>query len=120
MKTLLYYLFLLIAIALITGFIISANDSAMSMPQMLGVSAGLVLYTIAISLVGENKAIDEREHAHRYIANRAGLIAGTVIVSLGIMYQLFITHHLDYWLLIALIVINLTKIVSLIWLNYKR
>jgi hypothetical protein len=120
MKTLLYYLFLLVAIALITGFVISANGGSMSMPQMLGVSAALVLYTIAMSFVGEGKIIDEREQAHRYVANRSALIAGTVIASIGLIFQMFIIHHLDYWLLIALITINLTKIVSLIWLNYKR
>ena len=119
MKTLLYYLFLLIAIALIAGFCISTNG-AMSMPQILGVCAGLVLYTIAISFVGEGKTIDEREQQHRYIANRSGLVAGTVIASLGLIFQLFISHRVDYWLLVSLIAINLTKIVSLIWLNYKK
>lgn len=120
MKTLLYYLFLLIAIALIAGFGISSNGGSMSMPQMLGVSAALVLYTVAMSFVGEGKTIDEREQAHRYIANRSALIAGTVVASLGLIFQMFISHHLDYWLLVSLIAINLTKIVSLIYLNYKK
>lgn len=120
MKTLLYYLFLLIAIALIAGFAISENGNSMSMPQTLGISAALILYTTALSLVGEGKAADEREQQHRYIANRAALIGGTVIASVGLIFQMFIFHEIDYWLLVSLIVINLTKIVSLIWLNYKR
>lgn len=123
MKIILYYLFLLIGIALITGFVISQSAGGtmhMSMTQAASLAGLLALYTIAMSLVGEGKLEDEREQQHRYIANRAGLIAGTAILALGVIWQLFITHSIDYWLLTGLIVINLTKIVSLIWLNYKK
>jgi putative flippase GtrA len=72
-----------------------------------------------MSLVGEGKMADERESLHRYYSNRAALVGGTVLLSIGVLYQLF-THHLDYWLLAGLIVINLVKIVSLIYLDYKK
>lgn len=123
MKIILYYLFLLVAIALIAGFILSqstAGTMSMSMTQALSLSGLLALYTVAMSLVGEGKLEDERDQQHRYIANRAGLIAGTTILALGVIFQLFVTHTIDYWLLTGLIVINLTKIISLIWLNYKK
>ena len=93
---------------------------SMSKSMALSLSGLLALYTVAMSLVGEGNLNDEREQQHRYIANRAGLIAGTTVLALGIIFQLFITHHIDYWLLTGLITINLTKIVSLIWLNYKK
>jgi hypothetical protein len=123
MKIILYYLLLLVSIALITGFIISQNSGgamSMSMTQAASLSGVLALYIVAMSFVGEGKLEDERAGTHRHIANRAGLLAGTVIMALGIMTQLFISHKIDYWLLTGLIVINLTKIVSLIWLNYKK
>lgn len=120
MKTLLYYLFLLVFIALISGYLIMGRPEAMGMGQMLGIGAALVLYTIAMAFVGEGINQDEREVFHRNTANRAGLIAGSIIFSLGIIYQLFITHALDWWLLAGLIAINFTKIVSLIYLNYKK
>lgn len=123
MRVILYYLFLLIGIALITGFVISQSTDgtmSMSMTQALSLAGLLALYTVAMSLVGEGKLEDEREQQHRYIANRAGLIAGTTLLAVALMFQLFITHHIDYWLLTGLIVINLTKIISLIWLNYKK
>jgi hypothetical protein len=119
MKIIIYYLLLLVFIALIAGYLIMGNPAGMAMQQMLGVSGALVLYVIAISLVGEGKPVDERENLHRYLSNRAALIAGTIVFSVGILYQLF-THHLDYWLLIGLITINLTKIISLMYLNYKK
>ncbi len=119
MKSILYYLFLLIFIALIAGYAMFGNAGSMSMPQMLGVSAGLVLYTVAMSLVGESKNPDEREILHRNLSNRAGLIAGLLIFSIGAIVQLF-NHHIDYWLLSGLVVINVTKIVSLIYLNSNK
>ncbi len=121
MKLILYYLALLIFVAIVAGFMISqGGGSGMAMQQMLGVSGALVLYTVAMSLVGEGHSADERDLLHKYMANRAGLIAGTVIFSLGIIYQMFVSHSIDYWLLVGLIGINLTKIVSLIFLNYRR
>ena len=120
MKNILYYLFLLIFIALVAGFLIMGRPDSMGMSQMLGVSAGLVLYTLAMIFVGEGTSLDERQILHRNISNRAGLIAGNIIFSLGIIYQMFILHSVDWWLLAGLIVINLTKIISLIFLETKK
>jgi hypothetical protein len=120
MKTIIYYLLLLVFIALLGGFLILGRPDAMGMNQMLGLSAALVLYTIAMSFVGEGQNQDEREISHKHLANRTGLVAGTVVFSLGILYQLFFKHSIDYWLLIGLIAINLTKIVGLIYLENKN
>jgi hypothetical protein len=90
----------------------------MAMSQMLTVSLLLIVYTVAMSAVGEGATRDEREEAHRYLSNRAALVGATVIISLGVLVQLF-SHRLDFWLLLSLIVINVVKIVSLIYLDYK-
>lgn len=119
MKILFYYIALLVFIALLAGFLMAKDGSAMSMPEMLGIGAALAAYVVGMSLVGEGKSVDERETSHRYTSARFGLVAGTVFLSLALLYQLF-TYQLDYWLLAALIVINLGKILSLIYLNYKR
>jgi hypothetical protein len=119
MKNILYYISLLILIALLTGFLLSGQSTGMSMSQMVSVSAFLVLYTIALSLVGEGHTLDERQILHRNLSNRAGLVAGTIILSIGVLYQLY-THHIDFWLLAGLIAINLTKIVGLIYLEMKK
>jgi len=120
MKKIIYYLLLLIFIALISGFLLFGQGSNMSMPQMLGVSAFLVLYTVAMSLVGETGVIDERDILHRNLANRSALVAGLIIFCVGILWQIFITHKIDYWLLTGLVVINLTKIISLIFLDNQK
>jgi hypothetical protein len=120
MKTIIYYLLLLIFIALLGGFVILGRPDSMGTNQMIGVSAALVLYTIAMSFAGEGKNQDERAVLHKNLANRAGLIAGTIIFSVAVVYQLFFKHSVDYWLLVGLIAINLTKIISLIFLENKH
>lgn len=122
MKLILYYLSLLIFLAVVTGFLISQNqaETTMGMSTMLGIGMALGLYVIAMSLIGEGPQEDEREAYHRRMANRAAMIAGTVLLSIGVLYQLFVVHQLDYWLLIALMGINLSKIISLIYLNYRK
>lgn len=119
MKNIIYYLLLLVFIALMAGFLIMGRPEAMGMGQMVAVSGALILYTLAMSFVGEGKNLDERQILHRNLSNRAGLIAGLVVLSLGIIIQLFL-HRVDYWLLSGLIAINLTKIVSLIYLENKK
>lgn len=119
MKIIIYYLSLLLLLALVTGYIFSGEANAMSMKQVAGVSAVLVIYTIGISLVGEIKNTDEREIAHRNWSNRLALIVGTVFLSAAALFQLF-RHATDYWLLAGLMAINLTKIISLIYSNYKK
>jgi|SRR3989344_1095424 len=118
MKIIVYYLLLLVFIALLTGFLVQGQPNEMSMEKMLSISALLAVYVVAMSLVGEGKTEDERALHHRYLANRAALVAGTIVLSLGVLYQLF-THNLDYWLLAGLVVINLVKIVSLIYSNHR-
>lgn len=120
MKLIVYYLTLLILIALLTGFLLAGKPASMSMPQMLSASLVLILYSIALSLVGEGGNKDEREISHRNLANRAGLVAGTAVFTMGILYQLFITHKLDWWLPGGLIAINLTKIIYLIYLEKNK
>lgn len=119
MKLITYYLLLLVFIALLAGYMLQGPPAAMSMQQMLSVSILLGLYVVGMSMVGEGKTEDERAIAHRYLANRAGLIAGTIVLSIGVLYQLF-SHVLDPWLLAGLIAINLVKIITLIYANYKR
>lgn len=119
MKIISYYFALLILIALIAGFLLQGDSNSMSMPQMISISVFLGVYVVAMSVIGEGKAADERELKHRYVSNRLALVAGTILLSIGILVQLF-DHTLDYWLLAGLIGINIVKIISLIYSNYRQ
>lgn len=120
MKLIIYYCSLFILVVLLTGFIIQYGSAPMSMPQMISFSLLLIIYVVGVSIVGYGKAIDERETHHRYLAGRNALTFGTIVLSIGILYQLFISHDLDYWLLLGLVAINASKIASLIYLHHKN
>ena len=120
MKITFYYILLFIGVVLIASYGVFDTHDSMSMTQVLSLCGFLALYTLALSLVGEGKAADERAETHRYLSNRTALVVSTVVISLGIIVQLFVTHQLDFWLLGSLIVLNLSKIISLIYLNYKK
>ena len=102
MKILIYYLALLVLIVLLTGFLVQPQQNAMTMATKVSISLFLGLYVVAMSFVGEGK-----------------IIAGTIVLSIGVLYQVY-SHRLDYWLLAGLIVINLMKIISLIYSHYKN
>jgi hypothetical protein len=119
MKNLIYHLLLLIFIAVLTGFLL-ATGKDIPMAQMLGFGGALVLYIVGASLVGESGTKEDREKLHITFSNRAGLIAGQIVLAIGILYQLFVTHNIDYWLLVGLIAISLTKIISLIYLTNNK
>ena len=122
MKLILYYISLIVFLALITGFLISQNRNfdTMGAPVMFGIVAVLVAYTLAMSLVGEGSKENEQDIQNRNFTNRISLIVGTSILSIGVICQFLINHYLDYWLLGALLAINLSKIISLIYLNNKK
>ncbi|MBP6859149.1 MAG: hypothetical protein KBC69_00795 [Candidatus Magasanikbacteria bacterium] len=120
LKILIYYILLLVLIASITGYLLFKPMDEMSMPALISACTFLVLYSIFISLAGETKCEDEREILHRNLSNRVATIAATLFISGGLIYQIFVIHHIDWWLLITLIIINLTKITSLIYFHYKK
>jgi hypothetical protein len=122
MKLILYYISLIVFLALITGFLISQNRNfdTMGAPVMFGIVAVLLAYALAISLVGEGLKEDEQEISNRRLTNRIALIVGASVLAIGVIFQFLVNHYLDYWLITGLVAINLSKIISLIYLNNKK
>lgn len=120
LKILIYYILLLALIALVTGYLLFEPMNEMSMPAIISICTFLVLYSVLISLAGEIKSEDEREVMHRNLSNRVATIAATIFISGGLIYQIFVTHNIDWWLLATIIIVNLTKISSLIYFHYKK
>lgn len=115
MKNILYHLLFLVFIALITGFVIFGPSGQMDTTQALAVSGSLVLYTIALAFVGETKNQTAEESNQKNTATKAAYISATIVFSLGVIYQILVSKNLDWWLLGGLVVMNLTKLISLIY-----
>ncbi len=115
MKNILYHLLFLVFIVLITGFVIFGPSGQMDTTQALAVSGSLVLYTIALAFVGETKNQTAEELNQKNTATKAAYISATIVFSLGVIYQILVSNNLDWWLLGGLVVMNLTKLISLIY-----
>ena len=88
---------------------------AVQMMMTLGIALAFILFA---SFVFHEKVHDEREALHRYIAARFAYLSGTIILVVALVVQ-SIHHTLDNWLLIALFVMILGKIIGFLWGKIK-
>jgi cobalamin synthase len=87
------------------------------MPDMMVVSmlaAILVLFAMFASFILREKAADERDDQHKALAGRNAFLAGSATLILGIIVQGY-SHAVDEWLVVALIIMVVTKICTRIW-----
>lgn len=91
-------------------------------PFQMGMSSGLsmiltvlfALFVIMFIAFGwKEKPADEREAQHRNRAGRLGYLAGTGVLSMGVIIQ-SLEHTLDPWLIASLGLMVFAKLVSLI------
>jgi len=84
------------------------------MMVMVLLALTLALFGVfAIFILRENSE-DEREAQHRALAGRNAFLAGSGILTLGIVIQGYV-HQVDPWLVGALIVMVITKFVTRLW-----
>jgi len=84
-----------------------------STAQMTVLAIFLIIFAIFVGLIWKEKASDERENLHRLIAGRLGYILGATGLVLGIVIQ-NLSHEVDPWLVIALVLMILGKIIGII------
>ena len=106
-----------VAGALVLIAILLLNPFHFWMPDMmvLGMLAGaLVLFGLFASFILREDSRDERDELHRTFAGRNAFLAGCAVLILGIVAQGY-SHAVDPWLVVALIVMLVVKIVTRIW-----
>jgi len=84
----------------------------MMVMSMLAITLGL--FGLFASFILRETMIDEREGQHRTLAGRNAFLAGSGVLTLGIVIQGY-THTVDPWLVVALIVMIVVKIGTRIW-----
>jgi hypothetical protein len=107
----------IITICLVLVAILLLNPFHFWMPDMLvmGMLAiTLVLFGIFASFILREKIIDERDSVHRTLAGRNAFLAGSFILIIAIVIESY-KHSLDPWLVIALVVMVISKIATRIW-----
>lgn len=86
--------------------------------QMMMIAIILIIFVSFCVFVWKEKSKDEREHLHKQIASRFAYLTGAIVLIIGILVQSF-NHNLDPWLVLALIVMILAKIVGSLYASNK-
>ncbi len=108
---------IIITFCLIFISVLLLNPFHFWMPDMMVMcmlAIALVLFGIFASFILREKIFDERDTMHRTLAGRNAFLSGASILMIGIVFQGY-THTVDPWLVTALIVMILAKIISRIW-----
>lgn len=111
-----------VSIILIVLLILLLDPFMYFMPtpmQLIIVAFVLIIFSSFAAFVWKEKARDEREELHINIASRFAYLSGTVILIIGIIYQIF-SHSLDRWLVLALITMIIAKIIGSLYANSKH
>lgn len=111
----------LTSIILITLAVLLLNPFYFWMPDMM-VTSILALLVVVFALfsafVLKERARDEREAVHKMLAGRVAFLAGSLVLTLGIAIQA-LDHAVDPWLVVALIVMILSKFIARIYSQNK-
>jgi len=116
-----YLLEIFIPIILISLLVLLFDPFMVLMPssvQMLILVLVLIVFTFFSLFIWKEKSTDEREIMHRNIASRFAYLASATVLTIGVLIQ-SLNHTLDPWLLFALIIMILAKIIGLIYSQKK-
>jgi len=100
----------------------SLKPFAMPMSAMAETAVGatlVLLFALLTGLLLREQAQDEREELHRAMADRIGFLAGAGVLTVITAVQSF-QHHVDPWVVGALGVMILAKMVGLIYSQLKK
>lgn len=87
------------------------------MPDMVVMSmlaCIFVLFALFAGFILNEQAEDERENAHRTLAGRNAFLIGSGVLMLGIIVQGYY-HTVDPWLVAALSLMIMTKVITRVW-----
>lgn len=109
-ETLLSVILLVLLLVLLNPLGLWMPDS-MHMMILLGV---VIVFAVFSVFVYREKAQDEREVLHRFIAGRFAYLIGTSILVLGIVYEA-LNHVYNTWLIITLVAMILAKMIGVMY-----
>src|SRR5258708_2508728 len=113
---------IVISIILIGLLVFFINPLDLLMPQQmhpLMVPILIILFVIFAGLLWRETPGDERKQFHKFIASRFAYFAGVSTLIIGVIFQSF-DHVIDPWLIIAICITLLAKIVGLIYGYFKH
>lgn len=113
---------LLLAIALIGILSSFFKPIGLAMPETLHASLAVIavsLFLTIAALAFRMRAVDEREDRHQHASGRIAYFAGTSTLIAGILIQSY-AHEIDIWLVLALTVMILSRIIAKHYFDIKH
>ncbi len=113
---------IIISIALIGLLAFFIDPMNLLMPSQMHpfmIPSLVILFIIFAALLWKEKPGDEREQLHKFIAARFAYFAGVFVLVIGIVLQNE-NHSVDPFLIIAVSVMLLAKIIGLIYGKIKH
>lgn len=113
---------IIISIILIGLLVFFINPLDLLMPHMLHpfmVPFLIVIFILFTGMLWKETPGDEREQLHKFIASRFSYFAVTTTLIIGVILQSF-KGEIDPWLVIALCIALLAKILGLIYGHIKH
>lgn len=80
-----------------------------SMAHMAVLAAAVAAFGAFVAFVLRERAVDERDIAHRSAAGRAAFLAGSAVLLAGIIVE-GVQDALDPWLVVALLAMVIAKV----------
>jgi len=108
-----------VSVLLILLAILLLNPFHFWMPDMMVVGVlvfALLLFGLFAGLIMKEDTFDERDSVNRSLAGRNAFLSGLAILMLGIMVEGY-SHSIDSWLVVALVVMIVTKMATRIWID---
>ncbi len=100
-------------------FLVNPFDVFMpTMMEMLVVAMAGLLFLVFAGFFWKEKALDEREELHRFLAARFAYLVGAGILMFAILVQSF-AHHIDTWIIVALIGMLVAKVFGRVYAERK-
>lgn len=116
------YIQSVVTILALASLILVTNPFMSLMPtptQMAVLVIVSVLLSISIAFIFTEHAVDEREVLHRFEASRVGYALGLTTLMLALLIQGFL-HAIDIWIIIAIAIMLLAKVLVRFYDTAKR
>lgn len=111
-----------ISIIVISLLLVFLNPTHLLMPDTLHsmlIIGFIITFLLLIAILWKERANDEREATHIQKSGRFSFIAGATILFTGIVIQTSM-HNIDPWLIRALLLMILVKILSRVYFSHKN
>lgn len=108
---------IVLGLASLLGF--SIFTQMPSMAFFIIQSVLLLLFSVFAIFIWTSKPEDERAASYKGKASDLSFLAGGLFLTIGIAYQSYTSHVVDYWMVATLFVITAVRLGAQMWLIRK-